>query len=481
MRGATKRRVRLFARVLLVGTLVGVVYGGLVNLTVAGSGLTGSLVGAITGATITIVIGSIEIFWLPSRRGLTLQQAPFLATFGVKWLVYGTVITAVNLGALGERVLGVFAGEPPEASSTAPLAVVFSFVVTLGFLFVFEIGNIVGRRTLRNIVLGRYHRPRSEERFFLFVDIAGSTALAERIGPAAVHRFLNRVFRLASDPIDDHGGEIYQYVGDEMVVTWTAAEGRDGARPIACLFAIRAALDEAAPEFEREFGSAPVIRAALHAGPVISGEVGGSKRDIVFHGDVMNTASRLEQATRDLDRRFLVTADALSRLAGTERYALEALGPQALRGRAAPIEVYACAEGTDMSTTGTFEITKTEAEWRKVLTPEQFRVLRKHGTERAGTSPLDQEHGRGTFVCAACELPLFAWDTKYDSRTGWPSFWAPIEGATRNSTDRSFFTVRTEVHCRRCGGHLGHVFEDGPKPTGLRYCMNGVALKFRRG
>jgi peptide-methionine (R)-S-oxide reductase len=134
-----------------------------------------------------------------------------------------------------------------------------------------------------------------------------------------------------------------------------------------------------------------------------------------------------------------------------------------------------------MSTTETFEITKTEAEWRKLLTPEQFHVLRKHGTERAGSSPLDKEHGRGTFVCAGCDLPLFASDTKYDSRTGWPSFWAPIEGAVRTSTDRSFFSVRTEVHCRRCGGHLGHVFEDGPKPTGLRYCMNGVALQFRRG
>jgi adenylate cyclase len=130
-----------------------------------------------------------------------------------------------------------------------------------------------------------------------------------------------------------------------MVVTWTAAGGREDARPIACLFAIQAALDEAAPKFEREFGVAPGIRAALHAGSVISGEVGGSKRDIVFHGDVMNTASRLEQATRTLDRRFLVSADALSRLTGTERYGLEPLGPQALRGRAAPVEVFACAVG----------------------------------------------------------------------------------------------------------------------------------------
>jgi peptide-methionine (R)-S-oxide reductase len=133
-----------------------------------------------------------------------------------------------------------------------------------------------------------------------------------------------------------------------------------------------------------------------------------------------------------------------------------------------------------MAATETFEIDKPEAEWRKVLTREEFRVLREHGTERAGSSPLDKEYGRGTYHCAACDLPLFTSEMKYDSGTGWPSFSAPIEGAIRTSTDRSFFTVRTEVHCRRCGGHGGHVFEDGPKPTGLRYCMNGVALKFRR-
>ena len=132
-----------------------------------------------------------------------------------------------------------------------------------------------------------------------------------------------------------------------------------------------------------------------------------------------------------------------------------------------------------MPTKETFEINKAETEWRKMLTAEEFRVLRKHGTERAGSSPLDKEYGRGAYLCAGCELPLFASATKYDSRTGWPSFSAPLEGAIRTSSDRSFFTVRTEVHCRRCGGHLGHVFEDGPAPTGLRYCMNGVALRFR--
>lgn len=127
------------------------------------------------------------------------------------------------------------------------------------------------------------------------------------------------------------------------------------------------------------------------------------------------------------------------------------------------------------------EVIKSEQEWREVLTPEQFRVLRKHGTERAGTSPLDKTYVEGTYVCAACGLPVFTSNTKFDSGTGWPSFFAPIEGAVDTSIDRSLFSTRTEVHCHRCGGHLGHVFDDGPAPTGKRYCMNGVAMNFAPG
>ncbi len=122
--------------------------------------------------------------------------------------------------------------------------------------------------------------------------------------------------------------------------------------------------------------------------------------------------------------------------------------------------------------------TKTDEEWQRELSPEQFRVLRKHGTERAGTSPLNVEKRDGKYVCAGCGHELFASDTKFESGTGWPSFWDPIPGAIETSTDRSFFSVRTEVHCSRCKGHLGHVFEDGPRPTGLRYCMNGVSMQF---
>jgi peptide-methionine (R)-S-oxide reductase len=124
------------------------------------------------------------------------------------------------------------------------------------------------------------------------------------------------------------------------------------------------------------------------------------------------------------------------------------------------------------------EVTKTDAEWRRLLTPAQYQVLRHEDTEPAFSSPLLSEHRKGVFACAGCELPLFKSETKFESGTGWPSFFRPIEGAVGTKTDRSLWMERTEAHCRRCGGHLGHVFNDGPPPTGLRYCMNGVALKF---
>ena len=129
--------------------------------------------------------------------------------------------------------------------------------------------------------------------------------------------------------------------------------------------------------------------------------------------------------------------------------------------------------------TKAFPVTRTDEEWRRLLTPEQYQVMRRHGTERPGSCALNYEKRPGTFVCAGCALPLYAWFTKFDSGTGWPSFWQPLANAIETREDGSFLGSVTEVHCRRCGGHLGHVFGDGPKPTGLRYCMDGVALAFK--
>jgi adenylate cyclase len=348
----TRRQLRLFVRALWLSVVVGAIVGGAAG-TMHGAQpfglILGALSGAITGAILAVVIGGAEIFLPRTRLGQTLDRAPFLVTFTFKWILYSGAIVLVVGGMVGRRIAALVLLGPerahaldPQITAASPaLGIALSLLVAFTFNLVFELGDLIGHRTLRDIVLGRYHRPRTEQRFFLFIDIAGSTPLAERIGPDAVHRFLGDVFRLASDPIEDHDGEVYQYVGDEMVITWTVAEGGAGARAAASFFAIERAVAGSAPSFERQFGAVPRLRAALHAGPVITGEVGGSRRAIVYHGDVMNTASRIEQATRDLDRQFLASSDALEWLADLDGFALEDRGPQRLRGRVAPVRVYA--------------------------------------------------------------------------------------------------------------------------------------------
>ena len=365
MRARTRRRVALFLRALAAGLVVGAVFGG-----TTGSGfrdaplpgaLLGVLAGAINGVAIVGVIFGAEIFLSPTRIGQAFERMPFLFTFAMKVLVYGSVITLVVGGGFGWRAVGavpMLLGPDLAAAISAhiqtPVAprTARTFLLVGLAIFVLQIGRLVGDRTLRDIVLGRYHRSRMEERFFLFVDIAGSTPLTERIGPEAIHRFLGEVFRLASDPIDDHRGDVYQYVGDEIVITWLVTEGRTDGRPVACFFAIEQALARAARGFERAFGAVPRLHAALHAGPVITGEVGGSRRSIVYHGDVMNTTSRIEQATRDLGRQFLVSGDALERLTNLDAFIRVDLGPQRLRGRAAPIQLYAVERGDAWNNAG---------------------------------------------------------------------------------------------------------------------------------
>ena len=356
MKADTKRQLRRLLFWTSVGAATGAIIGGgigpaIIDPPLVGAGVV-ALVAGIDTAAIAASIGGLEIFLPKTRLGRTLDNAPYLVSVVLKVFAYGVVIVAVSGGGLGDHVLNAsgLGGYIAHATrlrvklTPAPEVMVATAIVpVILFGILLQLIRLVGDRTVRNIVLGRYHRPHLEERFVLFVDIVGSTPLAERLGPAAVHDFLNRVFQTASGPIDDYLGEVYQYVGDEIVITWTVAEGRASALPLACFFAVDRALERLAHDFERDFGAVPRLRAALHAGPVIAGEVGGSRRSIVFHGDVMNTASRLENATRDLQRPFLVSEDALRRLEGSEAYALEDLGPQQLRGRAAPMRVYAVA------------------------------------------------------------------------------------------------------------------------------------------
>ncbi len=344
---------RIYTDRLLYAAVVGVVFGlamgGLaMKPALLGAGL-GAMSGLIDVTALMAIIGGAETFLPRTRLGRALARAPFLVAIAVKTAAYLAVVVAVVGGRLGPNLalLTVDADTAQllaaQLESNLPRRLLIPVTTLVVFLLVVlrQATLLVGERTMRDIVLGRYRRPRTEERFSLFVDIVGSTPVAERLGPVSVHHYLSRVFLLASDPIDQNGGAVVQYVGDEVIVTWKLAEGRGGARPLACLFAIEAAVAAAAADFEREFSTIPRLRAALHAGEVVTGETGGSRRAIVFNGDVMNTTSRIENATRTLGRPYLVSEDALKRMQGTEAYALEDMGPQQLRGKEARLRVFA--------------------------------------------------------------------------------------------------------------------------------------------
>jgi adenylate cyclase len=353
MRFATRHQWLSYGVALRFAAILGGAFGVTAGAVMIKPPLAGALFGFISGVVDFTVgmafIGAAEIFLPRTRLGRALARLPFLASVLIKAAAYLLVVLVVIGGRIGPTVVGLVGGPDVAARIAAQidaafplgLAVVMGAMVTILLVLLRQAGQLVGERTFRMVMRGRYRRPRSEERFFLFIDIVGSTPVAEKLGALSVHRYLNRIFQETSDPVDDHGGEVYQYVGDEIVVTWLVPEGRAGAKPLACFFAIEAALAQAAPEFEREFSTVPKLRAALHAGEVVTGEAGGSRRAIVFHGDVMNATSRIENLTRTLGHPFLVSEDALARLAGTEAYALQDLGPQTLRGREAPLRVYA--------------------------------------------------------------------------------------------------------------------------------------------
>ena len=351
------RRWRVYGSALRFALVFGAVFGASAGAVMLQPPLRGAFFGMLSAiadsVTIMALIGALEIFVFVPRTALgrALGRQPFAATVLVKCAAYLGVLLLVLGGRFGPNLLKLVAS--PEAGRQIALQLDAAFpirlLVVVGGMVVFllvvirHLNQFIGERAARDVVLGRYHRPRAEQRFFLFVDVVGSTPVAEKLGPLAVHRFLDRIFQVASDPVDDHRGEVFQYVGDEMVVTWTLADGAPAARPLACFFAIEAAIAREAAAFERDFGTVPRLRAALHAGEVVTGEIGGSRRAIVFHGDVMNTASRIENLTRSLGRPFLVSEDALRRLQGVEAYALEDLGPQELRGKEARLRVYGVA------------------------------------------------------------------------------------------------------------------------------------------
>ncbi len=278
----------------------------------------------------------LEIYLAQEPARHWIGRLSFTVALILRSLVYVLVIVFVHATInYFRRSFGV----APSLGDTFLDTVVFSAFAAIGINFVIQIANLLGPRTLINFFTGRYHQPLQENRFVLFVDIAGSTSLAERLGGIGIHRFLDQSFRLLTGSVVDYHGEILGYVGDELIVTWPEEIGAVDARPLRCFLAMREALEHASARFAREFGAAPKIRGSLNFGPVIVGEIGDIKRAIVFNGDTMNAAARLEELSRTADGGFLAARAAIERFDTAAPVALRDLGTMPIRGRVDAIAV----------------------------------------------------------------------------------------------------------------------------------------------
>lgn len=323
-----ERKLRLLAVIVTAGTFAGIAFS-------LGQGRS-TVVGVVYGLLNGLVLGAIELFILEGPVRVWLSHLSFTAALVVRSAIYGTIISLIQGSLIGERIAGV----PLEMSSRIFWSgFIYSVVISVVFNLVLGITNLIGGRTFINFVTGRYHAPVEESRFVLFVDIAGSTGLAEQLGGIGIHRLLDRIFRLLNLSVIDYRGEVLNYVGDEIIVTWPESSGAVDCRPLRCFISMREELTGAAKELESEFGVVPRIRGSLHFGPVIVGEIGDVKRAIVFNGDVMNTAARLEELSRGVDGGFLASRAAMARFSSPPPFGLHDLGRLPIRGRVDGIDV----------------------------------------------------------------------------------------------------------------------------------------------
>jgi adenylate cyclase len=311
-----------------------------------------SVVQLATGATIGAAISSFIIGFELFGAGRFLERSgrrlSFVSAILIRTAIYGIIIMAALL-----IFPWVYSGAAPSLRRPGIANdIIFSAVATFVVVSISSIAQLIGPNVLASFLTGRYYRPREEERIVVFLDLVGSTAMAERVGNIRFHALLSEVFTWLSRVVTDYGGEVHRYVGDALIATWPVGAADENARPILCLFACRDALEFAASDLQRRHGQIPRFRAGLHAGTLVAGEIGGFKREIALLGDAMNTAARIEQACRETGHAILISGPLLARIAMPAKIVATSIGKHLLRGKSESLELFALAARAHVTGSG---------------------------------------------------------------------------------------------------------------------------------
>lgn len=338
-----KEKIRLLLKITLIGVLIGMLF------TVIAFGLDEArlLKGGIAGFIITFLIGLFEFFVFQKNFkkvrfsiGLLIKTLVYVCVISIAvicvWVVHESMVNEASLTDTLKSNDFSFFMLHGDFKSILLFSIVTSFLMNLFT----QVNSLLGKGVLINYITGKYHSPKNEERSFMFLDLTSSTTIAEKLGPVKFHKFINNYFFDIDEAIIECKGEIYQYVGDEAVISWKNDKGFENANCIRCFFEIRNRIDELSEKYEKEFGVIPGFKAGLHTGPVVTGEIGDSKKEIVFNGDVLNTAARLQAQCNPFKKIFLVSSDIYDRIKLPDEYTAIDLGKFVLRGKEQETTIY---------------------------------------------------------------------------------------------------------------------------------------------
>lgn len=340
-----KRNQKL--RTLIYISAAGIIIGALFVTIAFGFDYARLLKGIIAGFMITVTIGILEFFVFINNFkkikfsvSLLIRIICYVLAISVSvitvWVVHESKLN--DAGLLETMQSNDFRYFMFEGDFKKIL--IFAIVVAVLINFFTQINSLLGKNVLVNYLTGRYHSPKEEERVFMFVDLTSSTTIAEKLGPVSYHKFVNNYFFDIDEAIIESKGEIYQYVGDEVVISWKGNDGYEDSNCIRCFFNIRERIDELSEKYTDVFGIIPGFKAGLHCGQVVTGEIGDSKKEIAFHGDVLNTASRIQNQCNVLNKKFLISEDVLKKIAQSNEFKIETMGKFKLRGKENEIEIY---------------------------------------------------------------------------------------------------------------------------------------------